>query len=159
MAATYDCIATTTLNTAETSVTFSSISGNYTDIVLVIDGAPISGGTSMDSNWRVNGDTGSNYSDTRWQNASTDRSTSATFARFGAPRSSGRYTQILQFMNYSNTTTYKTGVARSGNNEVVEAYVGLWRNTSAITSITVVSGQGRNYTSGTIFTLYGIKAA
>jgi hypothetical protein len=35
MASTYEPIATTTLGTATASVTFSSISGAYTDLVLV----------------------------------------------------------------------------------------------------------------------------
>jgi hypothetical protein len=38
MAITYEPIATTTLGTAEASVTFSTISGAYTDLVLVIEG-------------------------------------------------------------------------------------------------------------------------
>jgi len=33
--ATYNCIATTTLGSAQSSVTFSSITGSYTDLVLV----------------------------------------------------------------------------------------------------------------------------
>ena len=36
MAITYEPIATTTLSSAASSVTFSSISGSYTDLVLVI---------------------------------------------------------------------------------------------------------------------------
>jgi hypothetical protein len=38
MAITYEPIATTTLGTAAASVTFSSISGAYTDLVLVCNG-------------------------------------------------------------------------------------------------------------------------
>jgi len=38
MAITYEPIATTTLSTATATVTFSSISGSYTDLVLVANG-------------------------------------------------------------------------------------------------------------------------
>lgn len=160
MASTYEPITTTTLNSSVTSFTLSSIPATYTDLVLVINGAPITGGTSMDSNWQVNGDTGSNYSDIRLQNNFSDKSNNATSSRFGQPQNAGRYIQTLHFMDYTNTNIYKSTIARSGNSSVVsEMYCGLWRNTAAINSITVISGQSRNYTSGTIITLYGIKAA
>jgi hypothetical protein len=66
---------------------------------------------------------------------------------------------IWQVMNYSNSTTYKTALAKGGGADYgTEAYVGLWRNTSAITSITVLSSSG-NMATGSTITLYGIKAA
>ena len=62
-------------------------------------------------------------------------------------------------MNYSNTTTYKTTLGRGSNVATdVEAIVGLWRNTAAITSITVAPSGG-NMKTGTVLSLYGIKAA
>jgi hypothetical protein len=65
----------------------------------------------------------------------------------------------VHFMNYSNTTTNKTVLGRSSAaSGFVEAAVGLWRNTSAITSITATTG-GQSYQTGSTFTLYGIKAA
>ena len=61
MPITYATIATTTLGTAAASVTFSSISGSYTDLVLVV--SPISNsGTGVDNSIQFNSDTGSNYS-------------------------------------------------------------------------------------------------
>ena len=63
---------------------------------------------------------------------------------------------ILQVMNYANTNIYKTALARRGEGGFgVDAYVGLWRSTSAINAITVFSP---NSFSGTL-SLYGIKAA
>jgi len=156
---TYNCIATTTLDSSVTSFTLGSIPATYTDLILVIDGAAISGGTAMDSNWRVNGDTGSNYSDTRVINSSSDRSSNATSSRFGQPQNNGRYIQILNLMSYANTNIYKNTLARtSASASNSEMYTGLWRNTAAINSITVISGQDRYYTAGTVVTLYGIKA-
>jgi hypothetical protein len=68
---------------------------------------------------------------------------------------------IINIQNYSNTTTYKTALLRSnlatGTYPGVDAFVGLWRSTSAITSITILPASN-NLLSGSTFTLYGIKA-
>jgi hypothetical protein len=62
----------------------------------------------------------------------------------------------MNFLNYSNTTTYKTILSRSNRAEqATEAFVGLWRNSAAITSISIASA---TFTTNSIFTLYGIKA-
>jgi hypothetical protein len=61
MAKTYEPIATTTLGSAAASVTFSTISGAYTDLVLVMS---IRGSSDIESDigMQLNSDTGSNYS-------------------------------------------------------------------------------------------------
>jgi hypothetical protein len=69
---------------------------------------------------------------------------------------------IVQIQNYSNTTTYKTALSRygsGGTSSATLAGVGLWRNTNAITSITIGITDGFDFLSGAMFTLYGIKAA
>lgn len=160
MPTTYQIISTTTLSSSTTSFTLDNIPSTYTDLVLIIDGSPITGGSAMDSNWRVNGDTGSNYSDTRLQGNFSDRSGSASFSRCGQPWSTNRWYTHLHFFDYANTNINKVSLSRSGTYDgSLELYAGLWRSTAAITSITLISGQSRNYTSGTIATLYGIKAA
>jgi hypothetical protein len=62
MAITYEPIATTTLGSAAATVTFSSISGAYTDLIVVANLAQSAGSNSL--RFRLNGDTGSNYSAT-----------------------------------------------------------------------------------------------
>jgi hypothetical protein len=64
-------------------------------------------------------------------------------------------------MNYANTTTYKTVLARSNVTDFrVAAIVGLWRSTSAINTIQLRSDNSSyNFTTGSTFTLYGISAA
>ena len=59
MTATYEKVQSTTLSSTQSTVTFSSISGAYTDLVLVMGG---SNSANSDLRMRFNGDTGSNYS-------------------------------------------------------------------------------------------------
>ena len=160
MAITYEPIATETLGGAAASVTFSSISGAYTDLVLVSDWT-----VSAQNNLLMtfNSDTGSNYSETvllgDGSSASSSRQTSATSIRVGfAGNVSSKVINIVNIQNYSNTTTYKTTVYRWNSEEYVSARVGLWRDTSAITSLVLTASAG-NIASGSTFTLYGIASA
>jgi hypothetical protein len=62
-------------------------------------------------------------------------------------------------MNYSNSTTNKTVVARANNaGNQLNALVALWRNTAAITNVTVDAIFG-SFNSGTTVSLYGIASA
>ena len=156
-------IATNTLSSASATVTFSNIPQNYTDLVVVFDGTNVTGLAS--TGLRFNGDTGNNYSKTLIDGsgsaASSDRDTNASAAYVGVNSNISGNT-IINIMNYANTTTYKTILGRGnvpGSSVVgVRAGVGLWRNTAAITSVSVING-AYNWTSGSTFTLYGIKAA
>ena len=66
---------------------------------------------------------------------------------------------ICQIQNYSNATTYKTNISRANSaSDYTQAIVGLWRNTAAITSITILTSSG-TFNTGSTFTLYGIAAA
>ena len=63
--ATYVPLASTTLSSDTGSVTFSSISSSYTDLVIIMSVQGNTGGTAQGSNTnflRFNGDTASNYS-------------------------------------------------------------------------------------------------
>jgi hypothetical protein len=65
----------------------------------------------------------------------------------------------IHILNYSNTTTYKTGLGRSGfATGIVLMNTGVWRSTSAVTSVKLLN-TGNDFSSGTTVTLYGIKAA
>lgn len=156
---TYTPIATQTLSTNVSSVTFSSISSAYTDLILVFNGA-----ATADENvqLRLNSDTGSNYSVTvLCNNGNTPESfrfSNDTWIRYDYRNylSTSRNTTIFHFQNYSNTTTNKTVLIRNSKAGTgVEAAVGLWRSTSAISTIYL----GAPYASGSTFTLYGIASA
>jgi hypothetical protein len=158
---TYTPIATTTVSgTGTSSVSFSSFSG-YTDLILVINGSV---GSNCGLQMKFNSDSGSNYSFTRitgdGSSASSDRSSNASFMELGYYLSSAQNMNVIQIMNYSNSTTYKTVLNRASAitaNIGAQAYVELWRSTSAITSLAVTASG--NYSNGTTFTLYGIAAA
>jgi hypothetical protein len=62
MATTYEPIATNTLSSAVASVTFSSISSAYTDLVLVVNGTSASAGDFSLQVGNGSIDTGTNYS-------------------------------------------------------------------------------------------------
>ena len=156
---TYTPIATTTLGSNQSSVTFSTISGSYTDLVLVFNGTITTG----DDTWglQFNSDTGSNYSSTALygdgSSAGSNRTSSQTKANSSYSGTSNS-TTIIQLQNYANSTTYKTGLVRNNGGGFVSARVVLWRSTSAITSI-VASPNTYQFATGSTFTLYGIAAA
>ena len=160
--ATYEPIATTTLGSAQSSVTFSSISQGYTDLVLICTGKMVSASTVK---FQFNGDTGSNYSMTRLygngSSAASERYSNGTSGAFGVWRTTNPQYSLISLQNYSNTTTNKTYLTRDYDDSgIVSARVGLWRNTSAITSISIIGdGGGADYATGSTFTLYGILAA
>jgi hypothetical protein len=154
---TYQAIATTTLGSAVSSYTFSSISGSYTDLVLVV----ASNSNVLNINLRFNSDSTALYSDTAlWgtgTSATSGRDTGSTFI-YGT-YSSGQVIQKWQIMNYSNTTTNKTVLLRVDDSAVaVGAVVGLYRSTNAISSINILAGTG-NLPAGLTATIYGIAAA
>lgn len=164
MPSTYEPIATQTLGSTSSSVTFSSITGSYTDLVIVINGAITTGNPAV---WmRFNSDSGSNYSFTRVTGNGTSALSSYEVSQTKANLASafGMTTTyetniIVQIMNYSNATTNKTTLTRANTASLgTEASVNLYRSTSAITAIEIFPSSS-TFTTGSTFTLYGIKAA
>jgi hypothetical protein len=160
---TYTPIATTTLGSASTSVTFSSIAGTYTDLVAVIQSTTSSPAPS--TSLQFNGDTTSQYSHTYLtgdgSSASSSRnSTDRALIAYNGTVGSNPNVVVVNIMNYANTTTYKTFLSRASNATYgTDAVVGMWRKTpEAITSITFLTGT-TGFATGSTFTLYGIQAA
>ena len=177
---TYTPIASYTVSTAQSSYTFSSISGSYTDLVVV---GMLRSDTSTYNNMNFpgvtfNGDTGANYSVTNLyarntgssDTANSTRSSSQTNINFGGivttASTSGIFSPyVINVMNYSNATTYKTALCRISAqsnltaSDGLNASVGLWRSTAAITSLTLTCSSSGLFTVGSTFALYGITAA
>ncbi len=166
---TYEAIFTTTVGSATQYVEFTSIPQTYTDLVLV-QSCKDSGTGTVNTNAQVgNGsyDTASNYSWT-WlggsgTTAASGRGSNNTQMYTGAASTTNFSVMTLHFMNYSNTTTYKTMLARGSgadfsSGQSVSAWVNLWRSTAAINRIRVNPGS-QTWAIGSTFSLYGIKAA
>lgn len=165
--ATYTPIATNTLGSAQTGVTFSSISGSYTDLVLVAN-VKVTGAGGRVTQLQFNSDTGANYSFTvlggNGTAASSNRAINDTriaIANISGIDANNFYPIIINVQNYSNSSTYKTSLIRANGSGDITATVGLWRNTNAITSVTLTAygNANENWASGCTFTLYGISAA
>lgn len=160
---TYSTVATTTLGSATSTVTFSSISGSYTDLVVVIN-AGNSQNAEYDLYVQFNSGGGAIYSRTILQGngttASSGRQSNASNLPLGSLMNNSPTSMfVVNIMNYSNTTTFKTILDRAANTGYAWATVGLWRNTAAINRLDFTIQNGYNFVAGSTFTLYGIQAA
>ena len=158
---TYEAIATQTLGSAAASVTFSSIPSTYTDLVLVVASVATSGANNC--RYYYNSDNSSTlYSRTtllgNGSTASSSRSTGSNY-NYAAYATTTQGINIINIFNYANTNVFKTSIIRGGEaNDSTLTRVNLWRNTNAITSVTVDT-DGSTWVAGSVFSLYGIKAA
>ncbi len=162
MARTYEPIASTTLGTATNTVTFSLLPQTFTDLYFVAR----FGTTGGANTWlRFNSDSNTVYSATMLRSTgssiSSPRRTNENAWLQDFQRDSSVTADICQahLMNYSSTSSFKTGLGliQSTQWDSVKT-AGLWRSTDAITSITYFT-TGSNFTVGSVFSVYGIKAA
>ena len=158
---TYTLIDSTTLTSSASSVTFSSITQDYRDLILVIDAKHAT--TNENNTLQFNGDSGSNYSNVyMYGTGSSTGSSAQTLAYIRIDFATEMTTtnpnlDIVQIMDYSATDKHKSTLSRANNSSnATEATAGRWANTSAITSIVIAPRSG-SYASGT-FHLYGIEA-
>jgi hypothetical protein len=157
---TYTPIANYTATGSQANYTFSSIPSTYTDLILVMSGTASSNGYNQ---VQFNSDTGLNYSQTYLygdgSTAGSGRNSNIAYINTGYNTTGTINATNLHIMNYSNATTYKTALTRDSSSGIQSAaFVGLWRNTAAITSIKITAQSG-NYTNGYTMTLYGVKSA
>ena len=156
-------IATTTLGSAASTITFNSISSAYTDLRLVFVGTSDTG--TPYANLRFNGDTGINYSSTFMQatgSVATSVNYSDTNAMLIAANNTLSTTIPIMYevdlFSYAGSV-YKTILSKGSGDKngtgIVDRFVGLWRSTSAINSITLYT-TANNFATGTKATLYGI---
>ena len=162
---TYVALRTETVAVATNSVTFdlTGISG-YTDLKLEI--SAIAESTAHHIFYRVNSDSGTNYS---WTNVGGDGSTAGSARASNQPEGrftyaaavrTGAPTQVeANFESYASSSVNKVIISRNGRaSDGVEATVNLWRSNSAITSINLFT-TGPNFGVGSTFSLYGIANA
>jgi hypothetical protein len=161
---TYTPIATVSPSGTAT-VDFTSISGSYTDLVLVMSGSMAAAANMFIRVGNGSLDTGSNYSITQITGSGSSASSGRLSSQTEYKVTDGLFFDtseqcniLVSFQNYSNTTTNKTWLSRANSAGIgVNAGVGLWRSTSAINTIRLYGSQ--NFQSGSKVTLYGIAAA
>jgi hypothetical protein len=117
---------------------------------------------------RFNSDTGANYSRTALfgdgSSVTSNQTTNGTYVRDDAlfTNNSNVAMTAVDIFSYAGSTNKTLLVSGSGDKNgsgIVSRIVGLWRSTSAITSIKLYGVFGANFNSGTTATLYGILKA
>lgn len=156
---TYTALATVTLASSASDITFSSISG-YRDLVLVATGISTSG--VQDQGINFNGDgTDTNYNCViMWGNGGTYNSTTSTWLidYYGSVTTDNTAATILQIMDAGASDKHTTYLSRSNRAASgVDAIAGRWSNTAAVTSIKYFL-IGGTLAAGTTVSLYGIEA-
>ena len=174
MPSTYESIATTTLGSNQSSITFSSIPSTYTDLRIVVY-------WKLDVSYypsiRINGNSSAIYSYTtlvaNGTSVTTARDTNKTEGRLTTGKTTSPYNPAFitfDIMNYRSSAN-KTILASNSNDRngtdadgpgFASRDVILCRDTNAITSVTLLGDSvftPNNLAAGTIATLYGIKAA
>ena len=171
MAATYELIASNTLGSSAASVTFSSIPATYTDLVLRWSARTNLGAQTGQGYITLSGDTASNYSHrTVHGNGSTASSLNSSslgylriqYAYTGADPTADVFANgELYIPNYTGSANKPLSVSVVTENNDTTAYAeanaGLWRNSSAVSSIKLEETFGSSFVSGSSFFLYGIK--
>ena len=156
---TYTPLATKTLTAAATSVTFSSISQAYRDLVLVFE---VSSSSDQTGRLRFNADAGANYNNVVAEaNGSTALSAAwnssvISWTNTYSNISTTKSIVTVNIFDYSVTDKHKSLLIRSGLPTMsVSMAANRWANTAAINSIEV---SGATFAIGSVFTLYGIAS-
>lgn len=159
---TYDPIASTTLTSSASSVTFSSldtIAAGYRDLVLVCNGL----GPGL-YGLRFNSDSGANYHNVvmRGDGASTASASYSpeTYVRTAVGLSTSiPNNAIFQIMDFAATDKHKSVLVRQDRADgITNATASRWANTSAITTLLITTTTTNQYAAGSTFSLYGIAA-
>jgi hypothetical protein len=158
---TYTPIASVTLTSGTTSIIFDNIPQSYTDLVIIFRMAIADGYVLA----RFNGDSGSNYSRTNmYYNTSVVGSGTGLNETASYPECNvntvGNSITIWDLLNYSSSTTMKTGITEYQNQPGATAmYVNSYRSTTPITSIAFTSPSSNNILTGSTIDIYGIARA
>jgi hypothetical protein len=164
----YESIATVNVGAGgSASVSFSSIPSTYKHLQLryiSADNRTGSGTGSSNLYWKINGDTGTNYSfhELYGTGASAGAGSAANYAgwiTYGG-NSSTWGCGVIDFLDYADTNKYKTVRALTGADDNGDGFIELtsanWRNTAAISSLSVTP-LTPNFLQYSSFALYGIK--
>lgn len=169
---TYTPIASTTLGSNTTTIDFQNISQAYTDLVCVAFVRGTNATATVDFMLRVNNNTGNIYDGAYLRgtgtSAGTARYNNTSYAApigtmVAASASANIFSQhIITFHDYSLTTINKTFLADNGAEYNSAGFTELVCNqffsTAAVSRLTFLCSSG-DFATGSIITLYGLKAA
>ena len=145
----YIPLATYTLSSSDSSIEFTNIPQDYTDLICIIAGK---GDTTVKYFASFNGDT----SDANFPQISFTGGGSGTLDRWIGFFLGITNVQmnIHEIFNYSNSNTYKTYWARDVRPQnSYNRFAGTWTDTAPITTLRYYGG---SFAAGTQFSLYGV---
>lgn len=164
MSSTYKAISTTTLSSAAQVVSISNIPQTFTDLVLVINHALDSQGSIIINTINNDASSGNRSTLIIRANGSQTQGTGTggqTLIQFSVDPTTPttRSSLIVQFLNYSNTITFKPilGFYTNPGSQIALTY-GAVGSTAAITQVTFRALTFPQFVAGSTFSLYGIKA-
>lgn len=169
----YDLLATEILTSSQASVTFSSLNTLAAGYQHLQIRYTVRSSYSFDARAPIritfNGDTASNYNShyLGGDGSSVFSGSSLTSYMFGGDidvrtASGSEYSPgVIDVLDFAESTKYKTirclGASSIGQNLFLTS--GSWRNTAALTSVTLSAIPGWAFYSGSRFSLYGLKAS
>jgi len=155
---TYVPLANVTLGSTATSVTFSSISQSYKDLVLIINATSSPGLRGVQV--QFNDDTGSNYNYVYaygGDGGNFSGSSNTTAIPVGVIGSDFDNIGTVNLLDYSTTNKHKSAlIHRATTSWGVDIVSGRWANTAAVTKIKLFTDGSLAFSSGSSFALYGI---
>lgn len=162
-------LANIILSSSATSVTFSSISSAYRDLVLIARSASDSPSNQMQIRFNSDASGSYNYVQAWRAGASSSLSdfasnqTRIVYGRNGNSSTLGSSTARIEIFDYATTDKHKQVILRNldiDSNNTNEFTVYRYAQTSAINSITITSNWSNavNMVAGTSFALYGVSA-
>lgn len=170
----FESIASATGTGSSSTITFSSIPSTYASLQIRGIARTTRAATDSALVMRLNSDSGANYVYHFLQGNGSAAGASGVTANtnlwMGEATGSTAAANIIgvnliDIHDYASTTKNKTlrsftGIDVNGAfTTSVFLHSGLWLNTSAVNSISLIVNDGSNWTSDTTFALYGIKGA
>ena len=169
----YESIATVTVGAGgSSSISFSSIPSTYKHLQVRLIGKVTTSGTS-DTYAKLSFNSDTTYTNYNGHDLYGDGASVASgydysaaytglvlqrFPNAGVTSTFG--TAVIDILDYTNTNKYKVTRGLGGYDKngagFLGFYSGLWRNTAAVTDITITPGQD-NWAQYSSFALYGVK--
>jgi hypothetical protein len=171
MAATYEPIATTTLSSNSSTVTFSSIPQTYTDLQLICN---FKSDTTASHRLQFNSDATGNYANVILASNGSNGNAYSVASDSTGVRWASQITgvdasipsmAIIDIFNYTNVSREKgilvqgAGSYYTSGGGYADISTALWNSASAITTLAFKFAVSALYSTGSTFTLFGIKAA